>query len=720
MNLPEPPLPTPPVTPARRPRRRTLSVVVVLVVVAALVATVLVARHHQAVRADGLAAQAVVTASTTARGYTARDVVSSGSAERPGGSWRSNRQTIGAWVQLRWDEPQLMNRFVLVRNPLTESGATAGFLSFGDGTLLQVRLSPDSRVTTVFFTPRTTDRVRFVVTEVSPGARSVTIGELLVASSTAPKESVGPPGPGGDAAALASVDVGPGAGPGADLVDGSGSPGQQGVGEAWTAPVGPGAWAELRWTRPQEIDAVELLGAGSTRSADVRSATVTFSDGSTLPVGAVLADPARPTLVAFMPRVVTSLRIDLVGGSTSPNLALSELRAYTKGHTPVRAAATGRPPAGVGLPDPARCADDVGPQDHLVLVCPLSGSTVGDRTRVTAALGPDENAVTATVLASGGAAAAPPVTASRGPDGRAVLDVDTSRVPPGPLTLELVADGGDRSRGTVRAQLVRTGPVGPDVSSSAAAGARTLAYAEEFSTPVSLSRTGLGADYAAGKPVFNGAQDFGDAVFPDPATGAGNVGVVDGGYLHLGVEPLPAGTSDPQGYGRTHLGGLVASAREGGSGFSAQYGYFEARMFVPASDGTWPAFWLLPSDNLVQPTPVVAEIDAVELYGHDPRGACHSTHEYVDGKDGGVARCGRRFDEVDQAVGWHTYGVSVQPEENIFYVDGREVARAPQVRGGGSPMFFLADLALGGGWPVDLGSTRDRTDLFVDYVRVYV
>ena len=43
-------------------------------------------------------------------------------------------------------------------------------------------------------------------------------------------------------------------------------------------------------------------------------------------------------------------------------------------------------------------------------------------------------------------------------------------------------------------------------------------------------------------------------------------------------------------------------------------------MLAPAAPGTWPAFWMLPSDNLIKPQPVVAEIDAVELYGHDPTG----------------------------------------------------------------------------------------------------
>jgi beta-glucanase (GH16 family) len=69
---------------------------------------------------------------------------------------------------------------------------------------------------------------------------------------------------------------------------------------------------------------------------------------------------------------------------------------------------------------------------------------------------------------------------------------------------------------------------------------------------------------------------------------------------------------------------------------------------------------------------------------------------------------------------WHTYGVSVSPTVNTFYVDDRVVATAPQVAGGGAPMFFLVNLALGGGWPIQLQAVQDRAVLYVDYVRVYV
>ena len=35
-------------------------------------------------------------------------------------------------------------------------------------------------------------------------------------------------------------------------------------------------------------------------------------------------------------------------------------------------------------------------------------------------------------------------------------------------------------------------------------------------------------------------------------------------------------------------------------------------------------------------------------------------------------------------------------------------------------MFFLVNLALGGGWPVDLRAVQERAVLYVDYVRIYV
>jgi len=144
-------------------------------------------------------------------------------------------------------------------------------------------------------------------------------------------------------------------------------------------------------------------------------------------------------------------------------------------------------------------------------------------------------------------------------------------------------------------------------------------------------------------------------------------------------------------------------------------------VLAPAAAGTWPAFWLLPSDNLIQPKPRVAEIDAVELYGHEPLGSCHTTHSYGDGRDsGGIALCDRRYRTAPGALRWHIYGVSVEPTEVVYWIDGKVVARAPQVKGGEKPMFFMLDLNLGGGWPVRLDPVQNRAAMYVDWVRVYV
>ena len=129
----------------------------------------------------------------------------------------------------------------------------------------------------------------------------------------------------------------------------------------------------------------------------------------------------------------------------------------------------------------------------------------------------------------------------------------------------------------------------------------------------------------------------------------------------------------------------------------------------------------MPSDNLIEPKPVVGEIDAVELYGHDPRAACHATHSYSDNRQvEGITLCGHRFATERQAMQWHVYGVTVGTTQIVYWIDGKVVARAPQVTGGDKPMFLLLDLDLGGGWPITMDPVHNRAAMYVDWFRVYV
>jgi beta-glucanase (GH16 family) len=70
-------------------------------------------------------------------------------------------------------------------------------------------------------------------------------------------------------------------------------------------------------------------------------------------------------------------------------------------------------------------------------------------------------------------------------------------------------------------------------------------------------------------------------------------------------------------------------------------------------------------------------------------------------------------------MAWHTYGVRITPNGATFSIDGVEVSTRTGLSHSTEPFFFLLDLALGGGWQVDLGPTGGITDMYVDWVRVY-
>jgi beta-glucanase (GH16 family) len=66
---------------------------------------------------------------------------------------------------------------------------------------------------------------------------------------------------------------------------------------------------------------------------------------------------------------------------------------------------------------------------------------------------------------------------------------------------------------------------------------------------------------------------------------------------------------------------------------------------------------------------------------------------------------------------YHDYGVSVEPDNIIFYLDHREVSRAPTPVEHMGPLFILLNLALGSGFPID--QTENPSYMYVDYVRAY-
>ena len=147
--------------------------------------------------------------------------------------------------------------------------------------------------------------------------------------------------------------------------------------------------------------------------------------------------------------------------------------------------------------------------------------------------------------------------------------------------------------------------------------------------------------------------------------------------------------------------------------FSQTYGFFEWRAELPAGQGTWPAFWLLPEDNSWPP-----EIDAMEMLGNNPGVYYTSVHS---GTSSNEINGGQANNVPDTSAGYHTYGVDWESNFITYYFDGHAVYQTPtpaQLQN--IPMFMIASLALGGSWGGNVdGTTPFPAQLNIDFMRAY-
>ena len=177
--------------------------------------------------------------------------------------------------------------------------------------------------------------------------------------------------------------------------------------------------------------------------------------------------------------------------------------------------------------------------------------------------------------------------------------------------------------------------------------------------------------------------------------------VIDNGVLEIIARPTPPGLTRALS-GFRYTSGLITTQPS----FSQTYGYFEMRAKLPRGKGVWPAFWLLPSDLGWPP-----EIDVMESIG-DPAFVWTTAHSKVD-KTPGVKH------QVAPDV-FHTFAVSWDAKQIVWFVDGREVNRQPTPPDMHKPMYLLANVAVGGDWPgAPDASTTFPARMSIDYIRAY-
>ncbi|MEX0904288.1 MAG: glycoside hydrolase family 16 protein [Balneolaceae bacterium] len=159
-------------------------------------------------------------------------------------------------------------------------------------------------------------------------------------------------------------------------------------------------------------------------------------------------------------------------------------------------------------------------------------------------------------------------------------------------------------------------------------------------------------------------------------------------------------------------------------------GRFEARIKMPAGQGLWPAFWLMPIRD--KGWPRSGEIDIMEYRGNEPSVTTGAVHFWQAGCDESPWECRRYLTDSytlpEGSLGndFHLYSLEWTDNELIWFLDETEFHRVAfeeieaEFEPFTGPFYIILNLAVGGNFLPDPDeSTEFPQALVVDYVRVY-
>lgn len=188
-----------------------------------------------------------------------------------------------------------------------------------------------------------------------------------------------------------------------------------------------------------------------------------------------------------------------------------------------------------------------------------------------------------------------------------------------------------------------------------------------------------------------------------------------------------------------------------------KYGRFEARIKLPSGQGTWPAFWMLPTDNVYGGWAASGEIDIMEAVNlgtqSDEKGVAEGTpetrihgtlHYGASWPKNVYSGTSYRLSNLENpADDFHTYAVEWEEGEIRWYMndvhyatqrqdgwysqftnEAGEVMERPDAAPFDQPFHILLNLAVGGNWAANVNQKGIDATVFpqklsIDYVRVY-
>jgi beta-glucanase (GH16 family) len=159
------------------------------------------------------------------------------------------------------------------------------------------------------------------------------------------------------------------------------------------------------------------------------------------------------------------------------------------------------------------------------------------------------------------------------------------------------------------------------------------------------------------------------------------------------------------------------------------YGRFVIKAKIPQGIGSWPAIWMLATDQNYGTNywPDNGEIDIMEHVGFDPKIVHANIHTKAFNHSIGTNK-GNKTSVMDPFGQFHEYICEWTPNEIKFFIDAEPLFTFPKSAGAGfeqwpfnKPFHLLLNIAVGGNW----GGQKGIDDkifpikMEVDYVRVY-
>jgi beta-glucanase (GH16 family) len=156
-----------------------------------------------------------------------------------------------------------------------------------------------------------------------------------------------------------------------------------------------------------------------------------------------------------------------------------------------------------------------------------------------------------------------------------------------------------------------------------------------------------------------------------------------------------------------------------------KFGRIDFRAILPKGKGIWPAFWMMPQDNVYGGWPRSGELDIMENIGHEPNRTYGTLHF---GPGPGSTQLGRSYTLPSGIFNdqFHVFSIEWKQNEIKWLVDNVVYSTYTNADFGSNNypfnenFYFIVNLAVGGNWPGNPdGTTYIPQFLIVDYLRVY-